>query len=187
MTKIEETVKTETNQQNETFLEDANSNLLADKPEFPCVRAEKGDSEPWIHNVKVLDSFPPDNPLPRYLGAFRDKDWEYQLILYQDKNGVFGELLSPVLEADSPASVIHETAFDAKSGTLKFSAQAQGGKLQFDGILRGREIKASITLHNINEKIVLKRIKWTDDEAPEFSYKSRAEFDCAMFLYRRTE
>ena len=185
--KVEETVKTETNIQKETFVEDGYSNLLADKdkPKSLCVKAKQDDSQPWIHNLEVLNSFPQDNPLPRYLGAFRDKDWNYQLILYQDAKGVFGNLLSPVLDADSPTSVIYDTTFDSQSGMLKFSAKVQGGKLQFNGILRGRKIKAAIMQHNFNEKVILKRIRWYDDEDDEVSYKSRAEFDCATFLFGR--
>lgn len=151
---------------------------------LPCTRDGRDPSQPWVHNAKVLESFPRDNPLPRYVGAFRDKNWKYQVILYQDAKGAFGELLTPVLDADSPTSRLYDATFDSRSGALRFSAKFGNGQLLLSGILRGRLIQATVTQHNRNEKVTLKRIKWHDDDG-EVAYTSRAQFDCAMILYGR--
>ena len=151
---------------------------------LPCTTTGRDPSQPWVHNAKVLDSFPKDNPLPRFVGAYRDKNWNYQLILFQDLKGIFGELLSPVLDADSPTSRLYDAAFDSQSGALRFGAKFRDGQLQFSGVLRGRTVEANITRNNRNEKAVLKRIKWYDDDE-EVAYTSRAQFDCAMLLYGR--
>lgn len=150
---------------------------------LPCTKEGRDPSQPWVHNAKVLESFPRDNPLPRYVGAFRDKNWNYQAILYQDTKSIFGELSSSVLDADSPTSRFYDTTFDSRSGVLQFSAKFRNGQLLFSGVLRGRIIEATVTQNNRNEKVTLKRIKWYDDE--EVAYTSRAQFDCAMILYTR--
>lgn len=151
--------------------------------QLPCTKEGRDPSQPWVHNTKVLDSFPRDNSLPSFIGAFRDKDLDYQLILYQDTKGIFGELLRPVLDADSPTSRLYDATFDSRSGALRFSSKFRNGQLRFAGVLRGRKLQATVTQNNHDEKVALKRIKWYDDE--EVSYKSRAQFDCAMLLYGR--
>lgn len=151
---------------------------------LPCTKEVRDPSQPWVHDAKVLESFPKDNPLPLYVGAFRDKHWNYQLILFKDAQGVFGELLSPVLEADSPTSRIYKATFDPKSGALQFSAKFRMEQIKFTGVLRSRIIKGTVEVSNRNEKITLKKIKWYDDDE-ELPYTSRAQFDCAMILYGR--
>lgn len=151
---------------------------------LPCTKDGRDPSQPWVHNAKVLESFPKDNPLPRYVGAFRDKNWKYQVILYQDAKDVFGVLLTPVLDADSPTSRLYDASFDSRSGALQFRAKVGNGQLLLSGVLSERIIQATITQHNRNEKVTLKRIKWHDDDG-EVAYTSRAQFDCAMILYGR--
>jgi hypothetical protein len=67
--------------------------------QLPCTPAARTDTHPWDYKLKVLSSFPWDSPRPRFFGAFRDKTWDYELVLYRDHQGFFGELHSPVLEA----------------------------------------------------------------------------------------
>ncbi len=43
-----------------------------------------------------------DRPAPLFLGGFADANGDYELPLWRDSRGIFGELLHPVLEADSP-------------------------------------------------------------------------------------
>lgn len=149
-----------------------------------CTKEGRDPSQPWVRNVEILESFPEDNPLPRYVGAFRNKNWSYQVVLYQDAKGIFGELLSPVLDADSPTSRLYDPTLDSRSGALQFSAKFPIGQLHFSGVLRGRVIRATVTQNTRNEKMTLKRIKWIDDEDGVF-YTSRAKFDCAMILFGR--
>lgn len=151
---------------------------------LPCTKDGRDPSQPWSHNAKVLESFPRDNPLPRYVGAFRDKNWKYQVILYQDAKGIFGKLLTPVLDADSPTSALYDATFDSRSGALRFSAKVGNGQLLLNGVLRGRISQGTVTQHDLNERVTLKRIKWHDDDG-DLAYTSRAQFDCAMILYRR--
>lgn len=148
---------------------------------LPCVRAKHGDSQPWVHNVEVLESIPADNPKPRYLGAFRDKHWDYQLELYRDSKGVFGELLSPVLDADSPDSRLYDAFFDPKLGALRFEAHFPHGDLQFSGTLRMRTVSGIVTRDGRRERVVLRRVKLPSED----SSTSRDQFDCAMILFNR--
>jgi hypothetical protein len=150
---------------------------------LPCTTENRDPSQPWVQNSKVLDSFPKDNPLPRFLGTFRDRNRKYMLDLYQDAKGVFGELSSPVLDADSPTSRLYDVASDSRTGTLHFGAKFFDGQLQFSGILRGRVIKATVTRSDRKEKVTLKRERHSVDEYVFIT--SRAQFDCAMTLWRR--
>jgi len=87
---------------------------------LPCTTENRDPSKPWVQNSKVLDSFPKDNPVPRFIGTFRDKNQRYMLGLYQDAKGVFGQLSSPVLDADSPTSRLYDVAFDSRTSVLQF-------------------------------------------------------------------
>lgn len=79
-----------------------------------CLPADPEDPAPWEHNHRVLSSFPADRPKPQFLGRFSDDDRRYELHLWRDRSGVFGEWLSPVLDADSPVSRPYEVVFDAR-------------------------------------------------------------------------
>lgn len=81
-----------------------------------CVVADKNDREPWEHNNRVLAQFPPDEPLPVFMGRFVAPDASYELDLWRDRVGVFGQWVSPVLDADSPISRLYDLTFDVKSG-----------------------------------------------------------------------
>ena len=150
---------------------------------LPCTTEKRDPSQHWVYNSKVLDSFSKDNPLPRLIGTFRDKNQGYMLDLYQDAKGIFGELSSPVLDADSPTSRLYDIAFDSRTSSLQFSAKFRDGQLQFTGILHGRVIRATVTRNNRIEKITLKRERHSADENVFFT--SRAQFDCAMTLWHR--
>ncbi len=160
----------------------AQQSLLQITP-LPCTLPEEGDTQPWIHKSKVLESFPKDSPLPRFIGTFRDKNWNYMLDLYQDTKGVFGELSNPVLDADSPTSRLYDVAFDSRTSALQFSAKFWSGQLQFNGVLRGRMIEATVTQNNRTEKVTLKKLKGSSNG--EFLFASRAQFECAMTLWHR--
>ena len=75
----------------------------ADNPQDDpvCVPAPSNDPEPWKWNSRILDSCPPDVPRPAWAGAFGDARQLYQLDLWQDLKGIFGDFRKPVLEADS--------------------------------------------------------------------------------------
>jgi hypothetical protein len=150
---------------------------------LPCTPAKQGDTQPWTHNSKVLNSFPRDKQLPRFIGTYRDKNKSYMLDLYQDAKGIFGELSSPVFDADSPTSRLYDVAYNSQTGKLKFNSRFADGNLQFNGVLRGGIIEANVTRGDSNEKATLKRVKPSD--AHSGSFKSQAEFECAMTLWRR--
>ena len=97
---------------------------------LPCTTEKRDPSQPWVYNSKVLDSYPKDNPLLRFIGTFRDKNQSYMLDLYQDAKGIFGELSSPVLDADSPTSRLYDVAFDSRTSALQFGAKFRDGQLQ---------------------------------------------------------
>ena len=148
---------------------------------LPCSRLGADPSKPWEHISKVLDSFPPDNPLPKFVGTFQDKNWNYRLDLYRDSKGVFGEISSPVLEADSPTSQLYEVSFNTTNGSLQFIAQFHDENLQFSGFLHSKFVKGKFTQNGQTKTVTLKKLR----EIDEFPYESRAEFDCAMKLFGR--
>jgi len=148
-----------------------------------CTTDGRDPSQPWVHNGNVLESFPKDDPLPSFLGMFRDKNQNYMLDLYQDSNGIFGELSSPVLDADSPTSRLYDVTFDSRNGSLQFTARFYDGQLRFNGILHKRTIKATMIRNNRSERVTLKRKRHSSDD--EVLFTSRAQFECAMKLWRR--
>lgn len=115
------------------------------------------------------------------IGTFRDKKEDYWLFLFEDEKGIFGYLLSPVLEADSPTSRLYDAVLDRNKGTLRFSAKFSDGQYRFDGLLTNKTVKGTFTYSNGTDNIILKKRKspWTND------YASRAQFDCEMTLNKR--
>ena len=154
---------------------------LAQTP-LPCTPPGRNDTHPWDYKLKVLSSFPWDSPHPRFFGAFRDKSLDYELVLYQDAKGFFGQLHSPVLEADSPTSRLYSVNFDPKRSALKFEARFRDGGLSFSGSLRGRIIRGVVTRNDRTERVSLRRLRGYE---LTWSYRSRAQFDCSMTLNRR--
>lgn len=151
-----------------------------------CVPADRTDSAPWVWNTRILQSFPPDNPKPRFVGAFRDRDFSYELHLWQDSKGLFGELLYPVLEVDSPTSRIHDATYDAGTKTLRFKTHFPDGDQDFSGRLEPQTVTGSVVHAARSVQVVLRKLKADDIHgAGEGSYSSRAQFDCAATLYHR--
>ena len=102
--------------------------------------------------------------------------------LYRDTKGFFGELHSPVLEADSPTSRLYNVAFDSKGGTLQFQARFRDGDILFSGSLRGPIVRGNVTRNGRTERVLLRRLRRYEFSWP---YRSRAQFDCDMTLNRR--
>ncbi len=146
-----------------------------------CTRAKQGDTRPWVHESEVLSSFPKDNPMPRFVGAFRDKARSYQLQLYRDATGIFGELSSPLLEADSPTSRLYDVYFDPGKATLRFRARFRYGELEFSGVLRSTVINGTFDGGTYTQAVVLRRVQHFD----KYPWVSRAQFNCAMLLFNR--
>ena len=88
-----------------------------------------------------------------------------------------------MLEADSPTSRLYDAVFDSRTGALQFNSRFRDRQLQFSGVLRGRVIEATIIQNNRREKVILKRVKSSNDD--EVLFTSRAQFDCAMTLWHR--
>jgi hypothetical protein len=150
-----------------------------------CVPAARDDGAPWIWNSRILESFPPDAPTPRFVGAFGDSGTEYELHLWRDAKGVFGQLLSPVLDADSLTSRLYKPHFDDRTGTLSFVAHFPDAERQFTGRLRPDSLTGTIVSAARTQTVVLRRLRETSVHgAPHDSYTSRAQFDCAMILFR---
>jgi len=149
-----------------------------------CVPAAAGDSQPWVHNARVLQSFAPDNPQPRFLGRFASANSQYELHIWRDTAGIFGELLSPVLDADSPASRLYNLDFDAKSGALSFTARFPDTHA-FDGHLRSNGVTGRIARGSKSEAIILRKVRPGSLGAALQGVTSRAQFDCQMILFRR--
>lgn len=149
---------------------------------LPCSMKGSDPLQPWIHKSKVLDSFPKDNPLPRFLGTFRDRNQKYMLDLYRDSQGIFGELSSPIFDADSPTSRLYDASFDSHTKALQFLAKFPDGELRFRGVLQGNAIQATVEQNDRTLKANLKRKRNTNTG---FLFSSRAQFECAMTLWRR--
>jgi len=154
---------------------------------LPCDDSDADRSQPWVRRSEILDSFPPVHPLPKFIGTFRDKNWNYMIDIYRDSEGVFGEISSPVLEADSPTSRLYDVTFDSFTGSLQFSTSPSIspspslGSMQFSGFLHSKFIKGKFTQNDYEETVTLKKLKTEDD----FPYNSRSQFDCAMKLFGR--
>ena len=151
-----------------------------------CVPAAGHDPAPWIWNSRILASFPPDTPKPEFAGAFGDNNSEHELHLWRDSNGVFGELLTPVLDADSPTSRLYDSRFDPKTGAIDFTARFTDGERRFTGTLRPESVIGTLQ-HAARREAVTWRKMGADSVhgAVNNSYVSRAQFECAMNLFRR--
>jgi len=156
---------------------------------LPCVAAPPGDTAPWVWNARVLDSFPPDNPEPRFIGGFGDAKSLYQLELWRDSGGIFGELILPSLEADSPSSRLYDARLEDKGGAISFTARfpwMHPAEWQFSGVFRANSISGVFKRGGGDEKVAMRKLGvdkllgWT-----EGFYSSRAKFECAMTLFHR--
>jgi hypothetical protein len=157
------------------------SAAVAQTTPLPCVPAGANDSEPWEHTLKVLDSFPAAKPAPVFLGNFPDKKQNYRLRIYSDAQGIFGEISSPVLEADSPTSRLYDLAFNPATGALQFQGKFGYRQIQFTGSLSNQTVRGVVKDGQLSETVVLRKSRASD----ETSYASRAQFDCAMILFGR--
>jgi hypothetical protein len=153
---------------------------------LPCVPPPATDRTPWVTRARILHSFPADSPLPRFVGGFGDSVAGYELHLWSDKQGLFGELLHPVLDADSPTSRLSAVAFDSSTGTLIFRARFGTDDRQFEGTLEADVVSGRFDRSAPGEVVTLKRLPPERIHgAAEGSYTSRAQFECAMTLFHR--
>ena len=167
------------------WLHGSNAAAIAQSPgPLPCVRAPVGDSEPWVHNGRVLQSFPPDVPPPRFLGRFATGDSQYELHLWRDSVGIFGQLLSPVLDADSPTSRLYDTRLDNKTGALSFTARFPDTQV-FDVRLSSRVVSGQVVRAGKRRAVVLRKRRRDALDSALQGVTSRAQFDCEMTLFRR--
>ena len=167
------------------WLHGVNAAARAQSPApLPCVPASAGDSQPWVHNARVLQSFPPDIPQPRFLGSFASANSQYELHIWRDAAGIFGELLSPVLDADSPTSRLYELHYDATSGALSFIARFPDTH-SFDGRLGSNAVSGRIVGGGKSEAVMLRKVDPGPRDAPWAEVTSRAQFVCQMILFRR--
>ena len=153
-----------------------------------CVPARGDDPEPWTWNSRILASFRPDTPKPEFVGAFGDDRSQYELSLWRDSKGVFGELRSPVLEADSPTSRLYDPHFDPKTGTVDFTVRFNDGERRFAGTLRSDSVTGIVQHAGHGEPVAWQRVRANGaasrNRASDF-YTSRAKFECATILFRR--
>ena len=151
-----------------------------------CVPAASNDPAPWTWNARILASFPPDTPKPEFAGAFGDNNFEHELHLWRDSKGIFGQLLSPVLDADSPTSRLYDSRFDRKTGAMSFTVRFADEERQFTGRLRSDSVTGTLQRAARSERVALRKLRATDVHgAPIDFYTSRAQFECAMVLFRR--
>ena len=153
---------------------------------LPCVPPPVTDGAPWIARARILGSFPADSPTPEFLGGFTDEQAVYEVHLWKDAVGVFGEFLYPVLEADSPTSRLHETTFNSSDGAIGFSLRLPSEKWTFTGHLGPVSLAGSLHRRDKSESLILRRLPLDDVHgALEHFYISRAHFECAMVLFHR--
>jgi hypothetical protein len=151
-----------------------------------CVPAAQNHGAPWIWNTRILKSFPPDAPTPRFVGGFGDSRSEYELHLWRDSTGVFGQLLSPVLEADSPTSRLYDPRFDSRTRAVSFTVRFSDGERQFTGTLRPDSLAGTLVSPARTQRIALRKLRNSRVHGfPHDAYTSRAQFDCAMILFHR--
>lgn len=152
-----------------------------------CEAAAPNDSEPWIHNARILSAYPPASPLPRFLGAFGNSAKTFELQLWQDRDGVFGQLLHPVLDADSPSSVLHQASWNPKTGQARFTALFPQAVIRFKGALTQKAFRGTASREGRTQAIDLRKLRPAEAHgAPDRSqYRSRAQFNCAMALFHR--
>jgi hypothetical protein len=164
----------------------------ADAPQtsqpLACVPADRHDPAPWTWNSRILSSFPPDRPKPEFAGAFGDDSSQHELHLWRDSNGIFGELLSPVLDADSPTSRLYAPRLEPRAGRLSFAVRFEDGERRFTGALRSDAVTGVLQRAARTETETVTWRKLPPDSvhgvADDF-YTSRAQFDCAMILFHR--
>lgn len=152
-----------------------------------CEAAAPSDNEPWIHSARILRAYPPAYPLPRFLGAFGDSSKTFELQLWLDRDGVFGELLHPLLDADSPSSRLYQASWNPKSGQVRFTARFPQAVIQFKGALTQKAFRGTASREGRTQAINLPKLKPAEAHgAPDPSqYRSRAQFNCAMDLFHR--
>ena len=151
-----------------------------------CVPAPVNDPAPWEWISRVLDSFPHDVPGPTWAGSFGDAHQLYQLDLWRDSAGIFGEFRNPVLEADSPTSRLYDVQFDPASGALEFRVRVPVDDTWFSGTLRNDSVTGTLRYRDVSEAVQWRRLP--DVSPPNSShdfYWSRAKFECAMTLWHR--
>lgn len=145
------------------------------------MRADSLDGQPWVHHSRVLESFPEVIPAPAVVGSFQDRDGQFWLRLCRDEQGYFGELASPILEADSPTSRLRSLRWSAGTRELSFAAAPRGVEFQVDGILEeDRFVVARVSGKTVRGLVLLKEQKTSMSDG-----RSRAQFECAMELWRR--
>lgn len=156
---------------------------------IPCDPPPAGDSRPWEYRGHVLSLFPRAEPPPKFIGAFMGSlpDSEYELHVWQDSKGVFGELLHPVLDQDSPTSRLLDAQFDPKSGALSFGARFEKDNEAYVGRLQRSTITGNVTRGGTTAKLVFRRIgaARTHGAPSSNSWVSREQFECAMTMSRR--
>jgi len=148
-----------------------------------CVPAATADPAPWNWTSRVLNSFPPDVPGPAWAGSFGDAHHLYQLDLWRDSKGVFGEFRHPVLEADSPTSRLYDVQFNPASGALEFRVRVPIEDTWFSGTLRSDSVAGILRYGDVAEVVQWRRRP--DYNATHDIWLSRAHFDCAMTLWHR--
>ena len=121
------------------------------------------------------------------MGRFVAPDAPYELDLWRDRVGVFGEWVSPVLEQDAPVSRLYDLTFDAKSGAISFATRTPGFEQRFDGRVSDRVIRGTSTpVTGKKETIELRKLPLDSlGLALRDGTTSRAGFECEMVLFRR--
>jgi hypothetical protein len=119
-----------------------------------------------MHDARVLRSFPADTPAPKFVGPFSGVGgfMELELHLWRDSRGIFGRLLYPVLDVDSPSGRLRDVQFDEKTERLTFAARYERWDCAFVGRLQGNAISGTFTVGKRPYDAVLRKLP--PDEAP---------------------
>lgn len=101
---------------------------------------------------------------------------------WRDAQGFLGDLLSPVLEVDSPSAQLLDVQFGPKSGSLTFIARVRGKEHAFVGPLRRSALKGVFTYQGVSETIVLQKVGPNEHHGVPASsaWASREHFACAL-------
>lgn len=135
----------------------------------------------------------PAEPRPNFLGAFvayspGNRSVRYELHLWEDRRGIFGELLLPVFQPGSPRSRLHYVALNRRTGKFRFRTRLNGESIAFSGTRRRESISGLLVRAQRREQVIFHNIGRSKAHGiPGQMYASRAQFENAIDLLERQQ
>ena len=90
------------------------------------------------------------------------------------------------MDADSPTSRLYDPRLDPKTGAVSFTVRFKDGERHFTGTLRSDSVTGTLQHAARGERVTMRKLRANNVHgATNDSYISRAQFECAMILFRR--